>query len=160
MANNNNGSYVNIFTPIEDLESVNFSIDTSQIIQWENGITALSADNLNQYSGFIKELPDGVDGMFTEYTRRINANFTSLNDYLGKENSRLTNLLGRFNEYDSTGFPANEAESYAVIVYRTGSSSSNTGTEGNGLFIINANENLNGVNNVDMIGYEEIDENN
>jgi hypothetical protein len=98
--------------------------------------------------------------MFTEYTRRINANFTSLNDYLGKENSRLTNLLGRFNEYDSTGFPANEAESYAVIVYRTGSSSSNTGTEGNGLFIINANENLNGVNNVDMIGYEEIDENN
>lgn len=145
----------NKYKPITDLETKKLSLDTNSLITWVDGSTALSADNLNTYTDFVKKLVGGIDDIFEVYTEDINVRFNELDNYLGAENNRLTNLKNRFDEYDLNGFPANSAETYAVIVYRTGSSSTNTGVEGDGLFIINSNKNLNSVNNVDMTGYTE-----
>lgn len=145
----------NKYEPITDLETETISLDTSVLIQWVDGSTALSAENLNKYTDFIKKLVGGIDDNFEGYTTQLNERFDDLDDYLGAENNRLTNLKDRFDEYDLNGFPANSAETYAVIIYRTGSSSTNTGVEGDGLFIINSNKNLDSVNNVDMSGYKE-----
>lgn len=145
----------NKYTPIKDLETETLSLDTNSLIMWIDGSTALSAANLNTYTDFIKKLVGGIDDNFEGYTAQLNERFNDLDDYLDSENSRLTSLKSRFDEYDLSGFPANSAETYAVIIYRTGSSSTNTGVEGDGLFIINSNKNLNSVNNVDMTGYEE-----
>lgn len=145
----------NKYEHIVDLETEKLSLDTSVLIEWVDGKTALSAANLNTYTDFIKKLVDGIDDNFYGYTVQINARFDKLDDYLEVENNRLTNLKNRFDEYDRSGFPANSAETYAVIIYRTGSSSTNIGIEGDGLFIINSNNNLDSVNNVDMIDYDE-----
>ena len=145
----------NKYTPIKDLETETLSLDTNSLITWVDGSTALSADNLNTYTDFIKSLVGGIDDNFEGYTAQLNERFNDLDDYLDSENSRLTSLKSRFDEYDLNGFPANSAETYAVIIYRTGSSSTNTGVEGDGLFIINSNKNLDSVNNVDMIDYKE-----
>ena len=145
----------NKYKPITDLETKKLSLDTNSLITWVDGSTALSADNLNTYTDFVKKLVGGIDDIFEVYTEDINVRFNELDNYLGAENNRLTNLKNRFDEYDLNGFPANSAETYAVIVYRTGSSSTNTGVEGDGLFIINSNKNLDSVNNVDMIDYKE-----
>lgn len=145
----------NKYTPIKDLETETLSLDTNSLIKWVDGSTALSAANLNTYTDFIKSLVGGIDDNFEGYTAQLNERFNALDDYLEGENNRLTNLKNRFDEYDLNGFPANSAETYAVIIYRTGSSSANTGVEGDGLFIINSNKNLNSVNNVDMIDYKE-----
>lgn len=145
----------NVYVPIKDVEKEEFSLDTSTLIDWIDGKTALSAENLNKYTNFLKQMVNAIDDNFDGYAKSINASFDELDLYLGSENNRLTNLKNRFDEYDRSGFPANSAETYAVIVYRTGSSSTNTGTEGNGLFIINSNNNLDSVNNVDMIEYDE-----
>lgn len=145
----------NKYEHIEDLKTVKLALDTSVLIEWVDGKTALSAENLNQYTDFIKELVDGIDDNFYGYTVQINARFDKLDNYLDSENNRLSNLKNRFDEYDRSGFPANSAETYAVIIYRTGSSSTNIGIEGDGLFIINSNNDLDSVNNVDMTGYDE-----
>lgn len=145
----------NKYVPITDLETETISLDTSGLTYWIDGSTALSAENLNKYTTFIKDLVNGINDNFDGYTAKINERFDYLDIYLGSENNRLTNLKNRFDEYDRSGFPANSAETYAVIVYRTGSSSTNTGIEGNGLFIINSNNNLDSKVNVDMIGYDE-----
>lgn len=145
----------NKYTPIKDLETETLSLDTNSLITWVDGSTALSAANLNTYTKFIKDLVGGIDDNFEGYTAQINDRFDALDGYLDSENSRLTSLKSRFDEYDLSGFPANSAETYAVIIYRTGSSSTNTGVEGDGLFIINSNKNLDSVNNVDMIDYKE-----
>lgn len=145
----------NKYKPITDLETKKLSLDTNSLITWVDGSTALSADNLNTYTDFVKKLVGGIDDIFEVYTEDINVRFNELDNYLGAENNRLTNLKNRFDEYDLNGFPANSAETYAVIVYRAGSSSTNTGVEGDGLFIINSNKNLNSVNNVDMTDYKE-----
>lgn len=145
----------NKYEHIEDLKTVKLALDTSLLIQWEDGKTALSAANLNTYTDFIKKLVGGIDDNFYGYTVQINTRFDKLDQYLDSENNRLSNLKNRFDEYDRSGFPANSAETYAVIIYRTGSSSTNIGIEGDGLFIINSNNNLDSVNNVDMTGYDE-----
>lgn len=145
----------NKYTPIKDLETETLSLDTNSLITWVDGSTALSAANLNTYTKFIKDLVGGIDDNFEGYTAQINDRFDALDGYLDSENSRLTSLKSRFDEYDLSGFPANSAETYAVIIYRTGSSSTNTGVEGDGLFIINSNKNLDSVNNVDMMDYKE-----
>lgn len=145
----------NKYKPIEDLTTETLSLDTGNLITWVDGSTALSAENLNTYTNFSKALVTGVNDIFSGYTVKLNARFDYLDKYLGAENNRLTNLKYRFDEYDLNGFPANSAETYAVIIYRTGSSSTNTGVEGDGLFIINSNKNLDSVNNVDMIDYDE-----
>lgn len=145
----------NKYEPIKDLETEKLSLDTNSLIEWVDGSTALSADNLNTYTDFIKNLVGGIDDNFDGYTEKLNIRFDALDGYLESENNRLTNLKNRFDEYDRSGFPANSAETYAVIIYRTGSSSTNTGVEGDGLFIINSNKNLASVNNVDMIDYKE-----
>ena len=145
----------NKYKPITDLETKKLSLDTNSLITWVDGSTALSADNLNTYTDFVKKLVGGIDDIFEVYTEDINVRFNELDNYLGAENNRLTNLKNRFDEYDLNGFPANSAETYAVIVYRAGSSSTNTGVEGDGLFIINSNKNLDSVNNVDMMDYKE-----
>lgn len=145
----------NKYEHIVDLETKTLALDTSSLIKWADGKTALSAANLNTYTDFCKNLVDGIDKIFEVYTADINVIFDKLDGYLDSENNRLTNLKNRFDEYDRSGFPANSAETYAVIIYRTGSSSTNTGVEGDGLFIINSNNNLDSVNNVDMIDYDE-----
>ena len=145
----------NKYEHITNLETEVISVSTSSLIVWEDGKTALSAANLNTYTTFCKDLVDGLNQNFDGYTVKLNAIFKDLDDYLEGENNRLTNLKNRFDEYDLNGFPANSAETYAVIIYRTGSSSANTGVEGDGLFIINSNKNLDSVNNVDMTGYNE-----
>lgn len=145
----------NKYKPITDLETKKVSLDTNSLITWVDGSTALSAANLNTYTKFITELVGDIDYIFEVYTADINDRFDALDTYLGTENNRLTNLKSRFDEYDLNGFPANSAETYAVIIYRTGSSSTNTGVEGDGLFIINSNKNLDSVNNIDMTGYNE-----
>lgn len=145
----------NKYESITDLTTETLSLDTGSLIKWVDGSTALSADNLNTYTDFCKALVNGIDQNFEGYTAKLNGIFDDLDEYLDVENVRLTNLKNRFDEYDLNGFPANSAETYAVIIYRTGSSSTNTGVEGDGLFIINSNKNLNSVNNVDMIGYQE-----
>lgn len=145
----------NKYTPIKDLETETLSLDTNSLITWVDGSTALSAANLNTYTDFIKSLVGSIDDNFEGYTAQLNERFNDLDDYLDSENSRLTSLKSRFDEYDLSGFPANSAETYAVIIYRTGSSSTNTGVEGDGLFIINSNKNLNSINNVDMLEYRE-----
>lgn len=145
----------NKYEHIVDLETEKFSVSTSSLIIWDDGKTALSAANLNTYTTFCKALVTGINQNFDGYTVKLNAIFDKLDGYLEGENNRLTNLKNRFDEYDLNGFPANSAETYAVIIYRTGSSSTNTGVEGDGLFIINSNKNLDSVNNVDMIDYKE-----
>lgn len=145
----------NKYEHITDLETEKLSLDTGDLIRWIDGSTALSAENLNTYTDFIKNLVNGIDDNFEGYTEKLNIRFDALDDYLDTENVRLTNLKNRFDEYDRSGFPANSAETYAVIIYRTGSSSTNVGIEGDGLFIINSNNNLDSVNNVDIIGYDE-----
>lgn len=145
----------NKYKPIKDLETEILSLDMNSLITWVDGSTALSAANLNTYTKFIKDLVGGIDDNFEGYTAQINDRFDTLDTYLDSENSRLTSLKSRFDEYDLSGFPANSAETYAVIIYRTGSSSTNTGVEGDGLFIINSNKNLDSVNNVDMLEYRE-----
>lgn len=145
----------NKYEHIVDLETEKFSVSTSSLITWDDGKTALSAANLNTYTTFCKALVTGINQNFDGYTVKLNAIFDKLDRYLEGENNRLTNLKNRFDEYDLNGFPANSAETYAVIIYRTGSSSTNTGVEGDGLFIINSNKNLDSVNNVDMIDYKE-----
>ena len=145
----------NKYVPIKDLKTEKLSLDTSGLTQWIDGSTALSAENLNKYTNFSKDLVNGINNNFDGYTEKLNIRFDDLDDYLDTENVRLTNLKNRFDEYDRSGFPANSAETYAVIIYRTGSSSANVGIEGDGLFIINSNNNLDSVNNVDMTGYDE-----
>ena len=145
----------NKYEHIVNLETEKLSVSTSSLITWADGKTALSAANLNTYTDFCKALVNGIDQNFEGYTAKLNIIFKDLDDYLEGENNRLTNLKDRFDEYDLNGFPANSAETYAVIIYRTGSSSTNIGVEGDGLFIINSNKNLNSVNNVDMSGYKE-----
>lgn len=145
----------NKYEHITDLTTETISVSTSSLITWKDGKTALSAANLNTYTDFCIDLVDGINRNFEGYTAKLNGIFDDLDNYLDAENNRLTNLKDRFDEYDLNGFPANSAETYAVIIYRTGSSSTNTGVEGDGLFIINSNKNLDSVNNVDMIDYKE-----